>query len=107
VIEVISIFSFDTNKKTLEEWEKYYTKEYAPKLKTLPGLKKYTIGRTLPAPGAETDFARVAVLYFDDMKVFVQAFSTPLGQEMTQRMAEMAPNSKLYIVDAQEVLEED
>jgi len=67
-------------------------------------LKKYLIGKTLPAPGANTDFARVAVLYFDDMNAFAQAFATPLGQEVAQRMAEMAPNSKLYIVDAQEVV---
>ena len=68
MVEIVSIFSFDTGKKTLEEWEKYYTEEYAPKLNTLPGLKKYVIGKTLPAPGASTDFARVAVLYFGPPK---------------------------------------
>jgi uncharacterized protein (TIGR02118 family) len=104
MIEIVSIFSFDTSKQPLEEWEKYYTEEYIHKLKTLPGLKKYVIGKTMPAPGATTDFARVAVLYFDDMNTFAQAFATPLGREMSQKMTEMAPNSKLYIVDAQEVL---
>jgi uncharacterized protein (TIGR02118 family) len=103
MIEIISIFSFDTSKKSLEEWEKYYTEEYVHQLRTLPGLKKYIIGKTLPAPGAATDFARVAVLYFDDMNSFAQAFATPLGQEMRGKMAEMAPHSKLYLVDAQEV----
>ncbi len=104
MIEIVSIFSFDTSKKPLEEWEKYYTEEYIHKLKTLPGLKRYIIGTTMPAPGANTDFARVAVLYFDSMNTFAQAFATPLGREMSQKMAEMAPNSRLYIVDAQEVL---
>jgi uncharacterized protein (TIGR02118 family) len=104
VIEIVSIFSFDTSKRTLDEWEKYYLEEYVLKLKSLPGLKKYIVGKTLPAPGANTDFSRVAVLRFDNMNVFVQAFDTPLGREMTQRMAEMAPDAKLYIVDAQEVL---
>ncbi len=103
MIEIVSIFSFDTNKRSLEEWEQYYTEEYIHQLRTLPGLKKYIIGKTLPAPGAATDFARVAVLYFDDMNSFAQAFATPLGQEMREKMAEMAPNSKLYLVDAQEV----
>ena len=104
MIEIVSIFSFDTNKKTLEEWEKYYMEEYVHKLRTVPGLKKYIVGKTLPAPGASTDFARVAVLYFDDMNAFAQGMATPVGQEMSRKMAEMAPNSKLYIVDAQEVV---
>ncbi len=104
MIEIVSVFSFDTDKRPLEEWEQYYTEEYIHKLKTLPGLKKYVIGKTLPAPGATTDFARVAVLYFDDMNAFAQAFATPLGREMAQKMAEMAPHAKLYIVEAQEVL---
>ena len=103
MIEVVSIFSFDTSKKPLEEWEKYYTQDYIHKLRTLPGLKKYIVGKTLPAPGAETEFARVAVLLFDDMNAFARAFATQLGQEMTRKMAEMAPRSKLYVVDAQEV----
>jgi uncharacterized protein (TIGR02118 family) len=103
MIEIVSIFSFDTSKKPAEEWEKYYTEEYIHKLKTLPGVKKYIIGKTLAAPGADRDFARVAVLYFDDLNAFAQAFATPLGQEMTQKMAEMAPHSKLYIADAEEV----
>jgi uncharacterized protein (TIGR02118 family) len=103
MIEIVSIFSFDTDKRPLEEWEKYYTEEYIHKLKALPGVNRYVIGKTLPAPGADTDFARVAVLYFDDMNAFAQAFATPAGQQLTQKMAEMAPHSKLYIVDAQEV----
>ena len=103
MIEVVSIFSFDTSKKTLEEWEKYYLEEYVHTLRTVPGLTKYIVGKTMPAPGADTDFARVAVLYFDDMDTFAQGMGTPLGQEMSQKMTEMAPHSKLYIVDAQEV----
>lgn len=104
MVEIVSIFSFDTSKKPLEEWEQYYTGEYIHKLKTLPGLQKYIVGKTMPAPGANADFARVAVLYFDDMNTFAQAFATPLGREMSQKMGEMAPNSKLYIVEAQEVV---
>lgn len=104
MVEIISLFSFDTSKKTLEDWETYYTEEYIHKLRALPGLTKYLVGKTMPAPGANTDFARVAVLYFDDMSTFAQAFATPLGREMAQRMAEMAPHSRLYIVDAQEVV---
>lgn len=104
MVEIVSIFSFDTSKKSLEEWEKYYLEEYVHKLRALPGLTKYIVGKTMPAPGASTDFARVAVLYFENMNTFAQAFATPLGKEMSQRMAEMAPHSKLYIVDAQEVV---
>ena len=104
MIEIVSVFNFDTSKKTLEEWEKYYTEDYVHRLKAVPGLKKYIIGKTVPVPGAETEFARVAVLFFDDMDAFAQAFSTPLGQEMAEKMTEMAPHSKLYVVDAEEVV---
>ena len=103
MIEIVSTFSFDTSKRSLDEWEEYYTTEYIHKLRALPGLKRYIVGKTLPAPGADTEFARVAVLLFEDMNSFASAFATPLGQEMTRKMAEMAPHSKLYVVDAQEV----
>jgi hypothetical protein len=39
------------------------TGEYIHHLRTLPGLKKYIIVKTLPALGATTDFAHMAVLY--------------------------------------------
>lgn len=103
MIEIISIFSFDTSARTLAEREAYYLGEYVTKLRALPGLRKYVVGRTMPVPGAEVDHARVAVLYFDDMAAFAGAMATPLGQEMSRIMSEMAPGSKLYVVDAQEV----
>jgi uncharacterized protein (TIGR02118 family) len=103
MIEVVSIFSFDTSKKSLEEWETYYMDEYVHKLRAVPGLEKYIVGKTMSLPGAETDFARVAVLYFPDMDAFATGMATPLGQEMSQKMAEMAPDSRLYIIDAVEV----
>ena len=77
MIEIISIFSFDTSARTLAEREAYYLGEYVTKLRALPGLRKYVVGRTMPVPGAEVDHARVAVLYFDDMAAFAGAMATP------------------------------
>jgi hypothetical protein len=103
MIEVVSIFSFDTSTRTLAEREAYYLGEYVQRLRALPGLRKYVVGTTLPVPGAEVDHARVAVLYFDDLAAFAGAMATPLGMEMSRIMGEMAPASKLYVVDAQEI----
>lgn len=103
MIEIVSLFSFDTRDRTLEEREAYYLGEYVRKLRALPGLRKYVVGKTLAVPGADVDHARVAVLYFDDLIAFADAMATPLGQEMSHIMTEMAPASKLYVADAKEI----
>ena len=54
---------------------------------------------------ADTTYARVATLFYDDMEVFQRASSSPEGREAARMMQEMAPDSKLYIIDAQEVEE--
>ncbi len=103
MIEIVSLFNFDTSAKTLAECEAYYLGEYVQTLRALPGLRKYVVGKAMPVAGADVDYARVAVLYFDDIAAFAGAMATPLGREMSRIMTEMAPASKLYVVDAQEI----
>jgi uncharacterized protein (TIGR02118 family) len=103
MIQVVSIFNFDTTKKPLEEWERYYTEEYIHRLRRAPGLERYIIGKTMQLGHADTTYYRVATLFYADMAAFQRASSSPEGREAARMMQEMAPDSKLYIIDAQEV----
>ncbi len=103
MIQIVSVFNFDINKKSLEEWEKYYTEEYVHKLRKAPGLARYIIGKTMKLGNADTTYYRVATLFYEDMAAFQQASSSPEGLDGARMMMEMAPDSKLYIIDAQEV----
>ncbi|OGK97834.1 MAG: hypothetical protein A3E31_02690 [Candidatus Rokubacteria bacterium RIFCSPHIGHO2_12_FULL_73_22] len=40
MIQVVSVFNFDTAKRSLEEWERYYTGEYVHALRKAPGLAR-------------------------------------------------------------------
>ena len=103
MIQVVSIFNFDTTKRSLEEWEKYYTGKYVHDLRKAPGLARYIIGKTLKMGHADSTHYRVATLFYEDMAAFQRASSSPEGRDAARMMQEMAPNSKLYIIDAQEV----
>lgn len=103
MIQVISMFNFDTTKKSLEEWEKYYTEEYIHQLRKAPGLARYIIGTTMQMRHADTTYYRVATLFYEDMAAFQRASSSPEGREGARMMREMAPDSQLYIIEAQEV----
>ena len=103
MIQVVSIFNFDTTKKSLEEWEKYYTDKYIHDLRKAPGLARYIIGKTLKMGHADGTYYRVATLFYEDMAAFQRASSSPEGRDAARMMQEMAPNSNLYIIDAQEV----
>ena len=103
MIQVVSIFNFDTTKKSLEKWERYYTEEYIHELRKAPGLARYIIGKTMQIGPADTTYYRVATLFYEDMAAFQCASSSPEGRESAHIMQEMAPDSKLYIIDAQEV----
>ena len=103
MIQVVSIFNFDTTKKSLEEWEEYYTGEYIHNLRKAPGLARYIIGKTMKMGPADTTYYRVATLFYEDMAAFQSASSSPEGREAARMMQEMAPDSKLYIIEAQDV----
>ena len=103
MIELVSIFNFDTNKKSLEEWERYYTEEYVHKLRKAPGLDRYIIGKIINTGHSDATYHRVATLFYKDMAAFQLASSSPEGRESVKMMLEMAPDSKRYIIDAQDV----
>ncbi len=103
MIQVVSIFNFDITKKSLEEWERYYTEEYIHELRKAPGLDRYIIGKTLKMGPADTTYYRVATLFYEDMAAFQRASSSPEGRESARMMLEMAPDAKLFIIDAREV----
>jgi uncharacterized protein (TIGR02118 family) len=103
MIQVVSIFNFDTSKRPLAEWERYYTEEYVHRLRRAPGLARYLIGKTLPLPGTDASYYRVATLFYEDLAAFQRASASPEGREAARMMREMAPDSRLYVVDAREV----
>jgi len=103
MIQVVSVFNFDTAKRSLEEWERYYTGEYVHALRKAPGLARYIVGKTMKMGHADTAYSRVATLFYEDLAAFQRASSSPEGREAGRMMREMAPDSKLYVVAAEEV----
>jgi len=103
MIQVVSIFNFDTGKRSLPEWERYYTEEYVHNLRKAPGLARYIVGKTVKVGPADTTYYRVATLFYEDMEAFRRASASPEGREAGRMMQEMAPHSKLYVIDAQDV----
>ncbi len=80
MIQVVSIFNFDTTKKLLEEWETYYTEEYIFALRKAPGLARYIIGKTMQMGHADTTYSRVATLFYEDLAAFQRASSSLSNQ---------------------------
>ena len=103
MIQHVSLFNFDITKKPLEEWERYYTEEYTRSLRKAPGLARYIIGKTMQEGSADTTFYRVATLFYEDMAAFNRVWSSSIGRESHRMMEVMAPNSKRYLIDAQDV----
>ena len=61
------------------------------------------VGAGLPGQAGYKNKYAKPYPYFDDLAAFAGAMATPLGMEMSRIMGEMAPASKLYVVDAQEI----
>ena len=60
-------------------FEQHYRKVHVPLVKQLPGLRRYTLSRSVASVRDDT-YYRVAELDFDDLASLREAFASPAGR---------------------------
>ena len=69
---------FNLDKANLEAAEKRYREHHTSIARKLPGLRNYMIGKL----GAHADRYRIAILTFDSLDAFKEAYRSPVGAEL-------------------------
>ena len=87
---------FDLDKNNLAAAEKRYREHHTGIARRLPGLRNYIIGK-LPA-GA--DRYRIAVLAFDSLEAFKEAYRSPVGAELMKDEDETIHDARVIRLDA-------
>lgn len=78
------------------EFDRHYRDVHIPLAKKLPGLRRYTVSRTVSAVRGGDPYYLVAELDFDDMASFQAAFQSPEGQATAADAAELAAVSAAH-----------
>ncbi|HVN30141.1 MAG TPA: EthD family reductase [Candidatus Binataceae bacterium] len=87
---------FNLDKNNLEAAEKRYREHHTGLARRLPGLRNYIIGK-LPAG---SDRYRIAVLAFDSLEAFKDAYRSPLGAELIKDEEATIHDARVYRLDA-------
>ncbi|MBO05995.1 MAG: hypothetical protein CMI58_03020 [Parcubacteria group bacterium] len=74
MVKKIGMFQLAKGKDSDEVW-KYWIETHAAQVKTLPGLRKYTINRVKSVTKGDVHFWGVAELWFDTEEDYDKAFS--------------------------------
>jgi uncharacterized protein (TIGR02118 family) len=77
-----------------EAFDRHYFETHVPLAKRLPGLRSYDFSRTPQQIRGTEHYYIVAELAWDDMASLRQDFASPLGQELTRdvdQLAELCP----------------
>ncbi len=73
-------------------FDKYYFETHVPIAKKLPGLKKFEVNQgAVASPAGDSEFHRVAILHFDDMRAMQAALASPEGQAAAADVGVFAP----------------
>ncbi len=70
-------------------FERHYRDVHIPLVKQMPGLRRYTIGRHVPAPGGGKPYYLIAELEWDTMDSLQKARQSPQGQATAQDAASL------------------
>jgi uncharacterized protein (TIGR02118 family) len=87
---------FNLDNSSLDAAEKRYREHHTGIARRLPGLRNYIIGK-LPA-GA--DRYRIAVLAFDSLEAFKDAYRSPMGPELMKDEDATIHDARVYRLDA-------
>ncbi|HJU90982.1 MAG TPA: EthD family reductase [Gemmatimonadaceae bacterium] len=86
------------------EFERRYKKEHAPMVRDkMPGLRKFSAGRVVGAPGGPAPFARVAELQFDSRKALDSALASSDGQSVVSHALEISTGGPMTVL----IIEDD
>jgi uncharacterized protein (TIGR02118 family) len=73
--------------KDVEAFERHYRQVHVPLSRTLPGLRRYSVGRDVRMVRGEGPFYLVGELEWDDLAALRAAFASPEGQAAASDMA--------------------
>jgi uncharacterized protein (TIGR02118 family) len=86
-----------------ERFEQHYREVHIPLARRLPGLRRYTVSRDLPATGGDSPYHMVAELDWDTMDELRAAFTSPEGRACgadSVHLRELAPlHTMIFTVD--------
>ena len=87
---------FNLDKVNPEAAEKRYREHHTSIARRLPGLRNYMIGK----PGANADRYRIAILAFDSLAAFKDAYRSPVGAELIKDEEETIRDGRVHRLDA-------
>jgi len=87
---------FNLDKANLEAAEKRYREHHTGIARRLPGLRNYMIGKL----GGNADRYRIAILAFDSLDAFKEAYRSPVGAELIKDEEETIRDARVYRLDA-------
>jgi len=87
---------FNLDKANPEAAEKRYREHHTSIARRLPGLRNYLIGKL----GAKADRYRIAILGFDSIEAFKDAYQSPVGAELIKDENETIHDARVLRLDA-------
>lgn len=87
---------FNLDKANPETAEKRYREHHTSIARRLPGLRNYMIGKL----GANADRYRIAILAFDSLDAFKDAYRSPVGAELIKDEQETIRDARVLRLDA-------
>jgi uncharacterized protein (TIGR02118 family) len=87
---------FNLDKSNSEAAEKRYREHHTGIARRLPGLRNYMIGTLDP----KADRYRIAILAFDSLDAFKDAYKSPIGAELIKDENETIHDARVHRLDA-------
>jgi len=87
---------FNLDKTNPDAAEKRYREHHTGIARRLPGLRNYMIGKL----GADADRYRIAVLAFDSVDAFKDAYRSPVGAELIKDEEATIRDARVHRLDA-------
>ena len=80
--------------------EKHYLEIHTAIARRLPGLRNYMIGKMINSPGTADGRYRMAILVFDSLEAYRDAYRSPVGQELIKDEQATIRNPVVWRLDA-------
>ncbi len=87
---------FNLDKTNLDAAERGYREHHTSIARRLPGLRNYMIGKL----GAKADRYRIAILAFDSLEAFKEAYKSPVGAELITDENETIHDARVLRLEA-------
>jgi uncharacterized protein (TIGR02118 family) len=84
------------------EWERWYFEQHVPLAMKMPGLVRYTVGKTVRTALGD-GFYRMAEQYFESEEALEAAIASPEGVAVAEDAASYVKKLTLVVVDEDEL----